>query len=146
MNVFFILLKFEKHEPHIMSLKSTAVTCKRNSWPSVNINQNDLILQSIPIFIKWSHTMIPRVILNNIQYVKKLIMVSFFFFALEHFPLKLEDILHKNRSLREEYISHSEPEHLILLWTEYQILGKDIYERIFKKITDKDCPVRYARL
>ena len=90
--------------------------------------------------------MIPRVILNNIQYVKKLIMLSFFFFALEHFPLKLEDILHKNSSSREEYISQSEPEHLILLWTEYQILGKDIYERIFKKITDKDCPVRYARL
>ena len=86
--------------------------------------------------------MIPRVILNNIQYVKKLFIVSILFFAFEHFPLKLEDILHKNSSLREHYISHSEPEHLILLWTEYQILGKDIYERIFQKINDKDCPVR----
>ena len=90
--------------------------------------------------------MIPRIILNNIQYVKKLIMVAIFFFALEHFPFKLEHILHKNDSLREDHTSNSEPEHLILLWTEYQILGKDIYERIFKKITDKDCPVRYARL
>ena len=90
--------------------------------------------------------MIPRVILNNIQYVKKLIMVSFFFFALEHFPLKLGDVLHENSSLREYNTSQSEPEHLILLWTEYQILGKDIYERIFKKITDKDCPVRWGRL
>ena len=90
--------------------------------------------------------MIPRTILNNIQYVKKLIMVTIFFFALEYFPFKLEHILHKNDSLREDHTSNSEPEHLILLWTEYQILGKDIYERIFKKITDKDCPVRYARL
>ena len=86
--------------------------------------------------------MIPRVILNNIQYVKKLLMVSILFFALEHFPLKLGDVLHKNSSLREHYTSQSEPEHLILLWTEYQILGKDIYERIFQKINDKDCPVR----
>ena len=86
--------------------------------------------------------MIPRVFLHNIQYVKKLLMVFILFFALEHFPLKLEDILHENSSLREDYISQSEPEHLILLWTEYQILGKDIYERIFKKINDKDCPVR----
>ena len=85
--------------------------------------------------------MIPRVILNNIQYVKKLLLVSILFFALEHFPLKLEDVLHKNSSLKE-YSSQSEPEHLILLWTEYQILGKDIYERIFKKINDNDCPVR----
>ena len=86
--------------------------------------------------------MIPRVILNNIQYLKKLLIVFIFFFAFEHFPLKQEDILPKNSSWREDYISPSEAEHLILLWTEYQILGKDIYERIFKKINDKDCPVR----
>ena len=66
-------------------------------------------------------------------------MVSIFFLFVEHLPLyQIEDILHKNGSLRE----HSEPQHLILLWTEYQILGKEIYETIFKKINDKDCPVR----
>ena len=86
--------------------------------------------------------MIPRVILNNIQYVKKIFVISIFFFAFEHLPFKLDDILHENSSLREHYTSHSDPEHLILLWTEYQILGKDIYGRIFKKITDKDCPIR----
>ena len=31
---------------------------------------------------------------------------------------------------------------LILLWNEYQVLGKDIYQTIFKRITDGQCPVR----
>ena len=31
---------------------------------------------------------------------------------------------------------------LILLWNEYQVLGKDIYTTIFKRITDKQCPRR----
>ena len=85
--------------------------------------------------------MIPRIILNNIQYVKKLFIVSFLFFLVEHLPLyQIGDVLHKS-SLREN-VPQSEAEHLILLWTEYQILGKDIYGTIFKKINDKDCPVR----
>lgn len=31
---------------------------------------------------------------------------------------------------------------LILLWNEYQVLGKDIYQTIFKRITEGQCPKR----
>ena len=91
--------------------------------------------------------MIPRSILNNFQpCMKKFIMVSILFFIVEHFPLyRIEDVSHK-KSSTNGYIPKSEQEHLILLWTEYQILGKEIYETIFKKINDKDCPVRYYNL
>ena len=84
--------------------------------------------------------MIPRIILNNIQFAKKFFLVSILFFVVEHLPLyEIGDVIRRS-SLRETPVS--EAEHLILLWTEYQILGKEIYSTIFKKINDKVCPIR----
>ena len=84
--------------------------------------------------------MIPRIILNNIQFVKKFFLVSVLFFVIENLPLyEIGDVIRRS-SLRETPVS--EAEHLILLWTEYQILGKGIYSTIFKKINDKVCPIR----
>ena len=84
--------------------------------------------------------MIPRIILNNIQFVKKFFLVSVLFFVIENLPLyEIGEVIRKS-SLRETPVS--EAEHLILLWTEYQILGKGIYSTIFKKINDKVCPIR----
>ena len=34
---------------------------------------------------------------------------------------------------------------ILQLWNEYQMLGKDIYDTIFKRITDGHCPVSNCR-
>ena len=34
---------------------------------------------------------------------------------------------------------------LILLWNEYQMIGKEIYDNIFRRITDGECPVSNCR-
>ena len=41
---------------------------------------------------------------------------------------------------------HAEPAKLILLWNEYQMIGKKIYENIFRRITDGHCPISNCRL
>ena len=38
-----------------------------------------------------------------------------------------------------------EPPKLILLWNEYQMIGKKIYDNIFRRITDGKCPVSNCR-
>ena len=41
--------------------------------------------------------------------------------------------------------NQTEDVHLILLWTEYQMIGKDIYKTIFSRISDNECPVSNCR-
>ena len=117
--------------------------------------------------------MIPRVLLNNIQYIKKFILVSVCFYLVEHFPhvdrLRIVIANDQNKSavhvtkqeVRTSTVTHAtendkeivsttnmmdeEDSHLILLWTEYQMIGKDIYQTIFKRITDNQCPVSNCR-
>ena len=117
--------------------------------------------------------MIPRVLLNNIQYIKKFILVSVCFYLVEHFPhvdkLRIFQANDQKKSaenvtkqeVRTYTVSHIKKKdkeigyttnvmdeadsHLILLWTEYQMIGKDIYQTIFKRITDNQCPVSNCR-
>ena len=44
----------------------------------------------------------------------------------------------------EEASSRVEPK-LILLWNDYQMIGKKIYGNIFRRITDGKCPVSNCR-
>ena len=44
----------------------------------------------------------------------------------------------------EEASTPVEPK-LILLWNEYQMIGKKIYSNIFRRITDGKCPVSNCR-
>ena len=41
--------------------------------------------------------------------------------------------------------NQTEDVHLILLWTEYQMIGKDIYKTIFSRISDNERPVSNCR-
>ena len=118
--------------------------------------------------------MIPRVLLNNIQYIKKFVLVSICFYLVEHIPAverilevtvpddNLKANISKSVVKKEENKSsfvttnekveslvttttQTEDVHLILLWTEYQMIGKDIYKTIFSRISDNECPVSNCR-
>ena len=39
----------------------------------------------------------------------------------------------------------TEEPHLILLWTEYQMIGKNIYKTIFSRISNNECPISNCR-
>ena len=108
--------------------------------------------------------MIPRILLNNIQYIKKFIFVSVCFYLVEHIPsvermimdTQAPDItksVDKN-TVNEPTIettdegvttNKTEESHLILLWTEYQMIGKNIYKTIFSRISNNECPISNCR-
>ena len=72
------------------------------------------------------------------QYLKKFVFVSICFYMMERVPVgPLVDSLSSGRLAGDQA-----SDCLILLWNEYQVLGKDIYTTIFKRITDKQCPRR----
>merc|ERR1719270_365035 len=77
--------------------------------------------------------MVPRIILNNIQYLKKFAIVSFCFYLLEHAPPLPVAVKSSQKT--------SDRDCLILLWNNYQTLGKDIYQTIFKRIIEGKCSV-----
>ena len=119
------------------------------------------------------HKMIPRVLLNNIQYIKKFVLVSLCFYLVEHIPSveKVQQIKElkelkennsksvfkketnnlsiENRSasvnVEMTTIDKRKDSKLILLWTEYQMIGKDIYDTIFSRISNNECPVSNCR-
>ena len=119
------------------------------------------------------HKMIPRVLLNNIQYIKKFVLVSLCFYLVEHIPSvervqqikelkELKENISKSVFIKEtnnlsienrsasvnvemRTIDKTKESKLILLWTEYQMIGKDIYDTIFSRISNKECPVSNCR-
>ena len=112
--------------------------------------------------------MIPRILLNNIQYVKKFVLVSLCFYLVEHLPFveRILEIEHKidtesvftteaikssvemrdvSENVETTRMSVVEESKLILVWTEYQMIGKDIYSTIFSRISNNECPVSNCR-
>ena len=109
--------------------------------------------------------MIPRILLNNIQNVKKFVMMYMCFYALEHLPSldMLSNLVAKEVNVKtntsdsvvkksparlnmKTKVNETDDEtHLILLWTEYQMIGKDIYDTIFSRITNNQCKVSNCR-
>ena len=113
--------------------------------------------------------MIPRILLNNIQYIKKCILVSVFFYQVEHIPSVDRIIMDTQapdmyKSVDEKTVNEptidttdesatavvtstntTEEPHLILLWTEYQMIGKNIYKTIFSRISKNECPISNCR-
>ena len=114
--------------------------------------------------------MIPRILLNNIQYVKKFVLVSLCFYLVEHIPfverileiehldkidtesvftteaikssVEMRDVSENVETTRMSVVEESK---LILVWTEYQMIGKDIYSTIFSRISNNECPVSNCR-
>jgi len=112
--------------------------------------------------------MIPRILLNNIQYVKKFVLVSLCFYLVEHIPFveRILEIEHKidnesvftteaikssvemrdvSENIERTRMNVVEESKLILVWTEYQMIGKDIYSTIFSRISNNECPVSNCR-
>ena len=107
--------------------------------------------------------MIPRILVNNIQYIKKCILVSVCFYLVEHIPSVDRMIMVTqapvNKTVNEPTIdttdesvtavvtttNTTEEPHLILLWTEYQMIGKNIYKTIFSRISNNECPISNCR-
>ena len=75
--------------------------------------------------------------------MKKFAIISACFYIVERIPLPSpnSDDNHIDR-VHNKAKSENREDCLILLWNEYQVMGKDIYQKIFTRITDKECPVR----
>ena len=97
-----------------------------------------------------------RLLLNHASILRRLVVVFSFFFIFE----KLVSHLHREKGERGlelsplggvEKIGESKSNSLvgegklILLWNEYQMIGKEIYDNIFRRITDGECPVSNCR-
>ena len=74
--------------------------------------------------------------------VKQFILMFAFLFVLKHLVRHSEE---EAMSVVEEFVVKvdrkmlEEEKKLVLLWSEYQMLGKDIYSTIFKRITNGQC-------
>ena len=96
--------------------------------------------------------------MNHASILRRLVVVFSFFFIFE----KLVTRSHLHREMGErglelsplgvvEKIGESKSNSLvgegklILLWNEYQMIGKEIYDNIFRRITDGECPVSNCR-
>ena len=103
-----------------------------------------------------SHLNIPheqsRLLLNHASILRRLVVVCSFFFIFE----KVVAHLHRETGERGLELSplgdvekigesKSKAPKLILLWNEYQMIGKEIYDNIFRRITDGECPVSNCR-
>ena len=76
------------------------------------------------------------ILVLHLQHVGKFLIVSFWFFVGEQILLyPFNNDTFKLRTKSDAC--------LILLWNDYQVLGKDIYQTIFKRITDGQCPQRF---
>ena len=111
--------------------------------------------------------MIPRILLNHAGYIKKLVAVSACILLLERSQKVLEERMQERPEVLEERSeevirerTQERPEErqrekmetsamkttgkeskLVLLWNNYQMLGKEIYTTIFRRITDHQCTV-----
>ena len=63
----------------------------------------------------------------------------------EFSPLGGEQFGESSISGVKKLVVDGEPPKLILLWNEYQMIGKKIYDNIFRRITDGKCPVSNCR-
>ena len=95
--------------------------------------------------------------MNHASILRRLVVVFSFFFIFE--KLVSRSHLHREKGERGlelsplgvEKIGESKSNSLvgegklILLWNEYQMIGKEIYDNIFRRITDGECPVSNCR-
>ena len=102
-----------------------------------------------------------RLLLNNAGILRRLVVVFVSFLILEKILSNLEE--NQGGENRHEFspqageseqfgfessISGGKKEtdgKLILLWNEYQMIGRKIYTNIFRRITDGKCPVSNCR-
>ena len=97
--------------------------------------------------------------MNHASILRRLVVVFSFFFifeklvshlhrekgerGLELSPLDVEKIIGESKS--NSLVGEGKAPKLILLWNEYQMIGKEIYDNIFRRITDGECPVSNCR-
>ena len=107
--------------------------------------------------------MIPRILLNHAGYIKKVVAVSACILLLERSQKVIEERMQERQEVREEGMEEVLEERqmerletsamkttekqskLVLLWNNYQMIGKEIYTTIFRRITDHQCPVSDCR-
>ena len=73
--------------------------------------------------------------------MKKFAIISACFYIVERIPLPNPNSDNQIDRVDSEIKTENRYDCLILLWNEYQVLGKDIYKKIFKRINDNECPV-----
>ena len=65
------------------------------------------------------------------------------------FKKETNNLLSENKSVSVNVemttIDKTKESKLILLWTEYHMIGKDIYDTIFSRISNNECPVSNCR-
>ena len=161
--IVLLQVQYLDMKPHLQYLLTT---CRR-SWPPVTTNHTIISSQSTKSLLRLTHKMIPRILVNNIQYIKKCILVSVCFYLVEHIPsvdrmimvtqapdisssVNTTTVIEPAIDTTDEGVNAgvtntTEEPHLILLWTEYQMIGKNIYKTIFSRISNNECPISNCR-